>query len=74
MLDECHINYEIFNTKCFAVTENSGNVSCLSFVYPLTLNRTDFCFISVFFNGNFTCYDNTASLVDECNVNMNLSE
>ena len=41
--------------------------------YPLILNHTDFSFLSVFFNDTNNCYDNTASLVDECNMNMNVS-
>lgn len=73
MLDKCHIDYEIFNTKCFTVSDNSGNVPCLTFFYPLILNHTDFCFFKCVFNDTFNCYDNTASLVDECNMNMNVS-
>lgn len=64
MSHKCRVDYEIFKTKCFTVSENSGNVPCLSFVYPLILKHTDFCFLSVLFNNTFNWYDNTASVVD----------
>jgi len=73
MSDKCHIDYEIFNTKCLTVSENSGNVPCLSFVYPLIYNHTDFCFLSVVFNDTFNCYDNMALVADECDMDMNVS-
>ena len=69
MLDKCHIDYEIFNTKCFTVSENSGNVPFLSFVYPLILNHR-FLFFKCVINDTFNCYDNTASGVDECDMNV----